>query len=535
MFFRIIFLLLLVQTAFAQKEVSVLMDSLAQTSSENEKARLSIKIASKLANDDWERALNYMDVAKESALKSKSEKTLADFYNALGNIYFTKDALDIALEHYLKAYDFYENRPASERFKLENNLAIVYARTDNNEKALVYFKKVYNSQKEKSDTLNLAKILNNMGSLFLDREVDSSLVYFKKSLQLSQNIADPDLKMFLHTNLARCYIRKDMPDIAKMYFSKAIADVENGVNPRGAAWLYNELSEFYLDAEMPDSVVYFAEKAVKNLDSVAPFGFEQQRAVGFLYKGYIAKGEFEKAATYFEKYSAIGDTLNLEDKRVNVEKLLIGEEYRNKEKIRELEESKRESRNYIILLGLLALLLFLGMLLYRFRNKLKRAELEKQLANAKQKELNTNLELKNKELIGKAMIEMHRTEIIEDILNDLKEIKLKAAKKETQNAIDYIVKRLKRDTSSNVWEEFELRFEQVHESFYNNLTEKHPDLTSRDKRLCALLKLNLTSKEIAQITGQSSKSVENARTRLRKKLDITNSHTDLSAYLSSFG
>ncbi len=179
----------------------------------------------------------------------------------------------------------------------------------------------------------------------------------------------------------------------------------------------------------------------------------------------------------------------MEDKRVNVEKLLIAEEYRNKEKIRELEESKKEARNYIILLGLLALLLVLGMFLYRFRNKFKRAELEKQLATAKQKELNTSLELKNKELIGKAMIEMHRTEIIEEILTDLKEIKLKAAKKETQNAIDYIVKRLKRDTSSNIWEEFELRFEQVHESFYKNLTEKHSDLTSRDKRIMCAFKI----------------------------------------------
>lgn len=286
---------------------------------------------------------------------------------------------------------------------------------------------------------------------------------------------------------------------------------------------------------MPDSSVYFAQKAMQNLDSLAPFGFEQQRAVGLLYKGYIAKGEFENAANYFEKYSAIGDSINLEDKRVNLEKILIGEEYRNKEKIHALEESKKQSRNYIILLALLTVLLFLGMLLYRFRNKLKRAELERQLATAKQKELNTNLELKNKELIGKAMVEMHRTEIIEDILNDLKEIKLKAVKKETQTAIDYIVKRLKRDTSANIWEEFELRFEQVHESFYTNLLEKHPDLSPRDKRLAALLKLNLTSKEIAQITGQSSKSVENARTRLRKKLDITNLQTDLSAYLSNFG
>ena len=133
------------------------------------------------------------------------------------------------------------------------------------------------------------------------------------------------------------------------------------------------------------------------------------------------------------------------------------------------------------------------------------------------------------------MVEIHRTEIIEEILQDLKEVKRKAAKKETQQAIDYIAKRLKRDTNSNIWEEFEMRFEQVHESFYKNLSKKHPDLTSKDKRLCALLKLNLTSKEIAQITGQSSKSIENARTRLRKKLEITHSDVELSAYLSSFG
>ncbi|MCB0464927.1 MAG: hypothetical protein KDC78_04515, partial [Aequorivita sp.] len=521
-------LLIFVQSAYAQSNISVLVDSLAQTSSENEKSRISIEIASKLATADWDRALRYMDIAKESALKSHSEKTIADFYSALGNIYFSKDALDIALEYFLKAYEFYESQPASERFKLENNLAIIYARTEKETKALQFFKKVYSYEKEKKDTLNLAKILNNMGSFYLDRQVDSSLAYFNESLQLSKNFDNPGLNMFLHTNLARCYIRKDEPEKAKSYFNKASIDVRNGADIRGAAWFYNEFSEFYQNNNIPDSSVYYAQKAVTILDSVAPFGFEQQRAVGLLYKGYIAEGEFEKASTFFEKYSAIGDTLNLEDKRVNLEKLLIAEEYRNKEKIRELEESKKQSRNYIILLGLLAILLALGMLLYRFRNKLKRANLEKQLAIAKEKELNTNLQLKNKELIGKAMVEMHRTEIIEDILNDLKEIKRKAAKKETQNAIDYILKRLKRDTSSNIWDEFELRFEQVHESFYKNLSEKHPNLTSRDKRLCALLKLNLTSKEIAQITGQSSKSVENARTRLRKKLDITNSQTDLS-------
>lgn len=536
MFFRVLLMMLFIQTSFGQEDISALMDSLAKSSSESENAKLSMRIAFELSDDDWNRALNYMDIAKANALKSNSEKVIADFYIGLAKIYSAKDALDISLEHYIRAYEYYQTQPVDkDRYKLENDLAIAYARTANEEKALKYFKKVYGYEQTKSDTLVRATILNNMGRVWLGKDLDSSMFYFKKSLQLTKHIQNSDLKVFLYTNLGKCYILKNEIDSARNYFNLAVNEIGPKTSAQNVAWVYNEISEFHLRSEKLDSSVYYSEKAVKILDSVAPFGFEQYKAVGLLYKSYITNNDYKKASDYFEKYLAISDSLNLEDKRVNVERLLIQEEYRNKEKIRELEESKRRSNNYIVFLGLLALLLFLGILLYRYHNKLKRTELEKQLATAKQKELNINLQLKNKELIGKAMIEMHRTEIIEDILKDLKEVKLKAVKKETQSAIDYIAKRLKRDTSSNIWEEFELRFEQVHDSFYKNLILEHPDLTPREKRLCALLKLNLTSKEIAQITGQTSKSVENARTRLRKRLNITNSQIDLSAYLSSFG
>jgi len=526
---------MLVPSAYCQDEVNVLIDSLAQVSSVHDRSEISLKIASKLVNEDWERALLYMDLARKNAEKSDSERTLAEFYYGLGDIYLGKDALDIALEHYLKAYEFFSKQPVSERFKLENNLAIVYARTANEEKALQYFKRVFEYQKERKDTLILAQILNNMGTLLLKKQVDSSIVYFKRSMQLARKIKNSNLDVFLYTNLGRCYVLKDSTRKAKLFFNRAISRVDEGVNPRNVAWLYNEVSEFYLKNGMADSSLYLTKKAVKSLDSLAPFSFEHQRAVGLLYRSYLAKDEFKEAATYFEKYNSIVDTLNLEDKRINVEKLLIAEKYRAEKRFRELAEGKKRARNYIILLGLLAVLLFCGLLLIRFRNKLKNAELEKQLVTAKQKELNSNLQLKNKELIGKAMVEIHRTEIIEEILQDLKEVKRKAAKKETQNAIDFIAKRLKRGTSNDIWKEFELRFEQVHESFYQNLLAKHPDITSRDKRLCALLKLSLTSKEIAQITGQTAKTVENARTRLRKKLGLTNSQADLSHYLSSLG
>jgi DNA-binding CsgD family transcriptional regulator len=523
------------QTFFAQEPIAKFVDSLAAATSVSEKSRLSLKIANSLADVDWNRARNYLDLAKENASQTKDPKVLADYYMAVAQIYSNKDALDIALENYLKAYEYYQNRPEEERLKIENNLAIVYARTENSEKALKFFRKIYNYNQTQKNDVHYASVANNMGRIWLDENPDSALVYFNKSLEIARNLDKPDLKLLLYTNVGKAYMKLNEPIAAKKSFDSAQAVGAKSIDRQNKAWLYNELSEYFRNLKMNDSALYYSEMAVTTFDSVAPFGFEQQRAVALLYKTYLSRNEFEKAAAYFEKYVAITDTLNLEDKRVNVEKLLIAEEYRNKEKIRELEDSKRQSRNYIILLVLLAILLVLGFFLYRFRNKLKRVNLEKQLAFAKEKELSANLQLRNKELIGKAMIEMHRTEIIEDILGDLKKVKLRAAKKETQDAIDYIAKRLKRDTATNIWEEFEMRFEQVHESFYKNLLAKHPDLTTREKRLAALLKLNLTSKEIAQITGQTSKSVENARTRLRKKLEITNSQTDLSAYLTNFG
>lgn len=534
MILRIILFLVLTQYANAQVDVKALVDSLAQTTTEGEKATLSMVIASKLADKDWKRALHYIDIAEKSAKKSKSDSIIANFHKEVAFIYENKEAFDITLANLLEAYKYYENKPFKERYVLENDLAIAYSQTENYEKALKFFQKITNYEYTKENPVRSAKMFNNIGLVWMEINLDSAMVYYNKSVELIKDLDSPDFKVILYTNLGRAYaLKEDFPK-AKGYFNLAISETNN-VRNRRLAWVYGDFSEFLLKNNKLDSAIYYSRDAVEILDSIAPFGLTQLKASEVLYKAYIKNEEYENAANYFEKFTAISDSLNIEDRKINVQKIVLEEEYRTKDKIRELEESKSRSNMYSIIFGLFALLLILGVVLYIYRAKLKRIELERQLVTLKQKELRANLELKNKELIGKAMIELHHTEIIEDILKDLKEVKLKAHKKETQNAIDYIAKRLKRDTNTNIWDEFELRFREVHESFYKNLINTHPDLTSKDKRLCALLKLNLTTKEIAQVTGQSSKSVENARTRLRKKLDITNSQTDISSYLSNLG
>ena len=82
-------------------------------------------------------------------------------------------------------------------------------------------------------------------------------------------------------------------------------------------------------------------------------------------------------------------------------------------------------------------------------------------------------------------------------------------------------------------QEFEIRFQQVHNSFYDKLNALSPDLSTNERRLCAFLKLSMSTKEISSITGQSPRSIDVARTRLRKKLNLTNNDSSLSDFLSS--
>ena len=493
-----------------EDQLSVYLDSLAKSSADSDKARLSMRVALQLVEKDWERALFYMDLAEKSAVNSGSEKVVADNYNYRGYIYSRKNVPDLALASYLKAYDYYETRPIIERYKIENDLAVSYAQTNNPEKAVEYFRKLFSYEETEDRKMNMAAIANNMGRVWQNKSLDSALYYYHQSIDLMEGVDYPPLSFSLYTNLGRGYTHKNDFDLAREYFDLAMDEIAPQTPLTDVAWVYSSLSELYLNKKAHDSAVVFSEKAVKILDSVAPYGFEQQSALEILYKAYIANKDFEKATQQFSKYLTVMDSINISDKKANVTKLLLEQEYRNIDKIKQLEVSKEKANTYSIILGLVVLLLFLGFLLFRYRNKLRNTKLETELALANQNRLDMELELKRKELIAKAMMEMHQTEMIREILEDLKDIKLKTDKKEVRTAIDYVANRLKRDSNSNLWEEFQLRFEQVHESFYQNLVSRHPDLSPKDKRLCALLKLNLTSKEIAQLTGQSSKSVENA-------------------------
>jgi len=98
--------------------------------------------------------------------------------------------------------------------------------------------------------------------------------------------------------------------------------------------------------------------------------------------------------------------------------------------------------------------------------------------------------------------------------------------------INTLISEYKRMSYNSNWDEFEILFEKVHSSFYVKLNRQFPTLTANERKICAFSKLNMSSKEIAQITFQSEDALKKARLRLRQKLDISRG-TNLVAYLQN--
>ncbi|MHA7941933.1 tetratricopeptide repeat protein [Formosa sp. 3Alg 14/1] len=533
---RIIFFIFFIYCngGYAQTSSETLIDSLSLTQDPLNKIELCKRIAEKLTDSDWEKAITYLDFAEKEAQETKySEFNLASVYVAKGELYASKDLLDIALDYFLKAQEIYKvQNHEAEAIKVEHYLAIIYAQFNNKEKALHYFFKLYDYQVKNNDSIKIVKILNNIGTLYIKEDLDSALHYFNKGKQIISTLDNHALLGYITTNLGRVYGLKGDTIQANAYFSKSMKLAQNASNKNFKLFAFGAFSKYSLQEKQYDSAIYYANKAL-DLNSDNAYSFSNQNTTNILSKAYEGKGDYKTAVHYFKRYDQIRDSLNVEEKAVNLERIKLDQDYKIRSKISVIEEEKKRFKLYIAGLMLLLGTLILGMLLIRYRNRNIKSLLEKEQLKIKHQDLHQHLDLKNKELIGKAMSEIHRKEIYNHILTDLKAVKLKAVKKETQQAIDVILQKLQKDMDSDIWKEFELSFEQVHKSFFENLALHHPTLTPKDRRLCALLFMDLTTKEISQITGQSFKTVENSRTRLRKKLELTNEKVNLSTYLNS--
>ena len=157
---------------------------------------------------------------------------------------------------------------------------------------------------------------------------------------------------------------------------------------------------------------------------------------------------------------------------------------------------------------------------------------EEKIERLKHQQLQTEVNFKNTELASKTMHLIQKTEILSGIKDDLKGL-LQKKPEDSRVIIRQIIKKIDQDIQLDEnWDQFKIHFDQVHEDFFQRLTTRFPSLSPKDQRLCAYLRMNLTTKEIAPLMNISVRGVEISRYRLRKKLEIE-TETNLVEFILS--
>ncbi|MGD2036095.1 MAG: triple tyrosine motif-containing protein, partial [Bacteroidales bacterium] len=146
---------------------------------------------------------------------------------------------------------------------------------------------------------------------------------------------------------------------------------------------------------------------------------------------------------------------------------------------------------------------------------------EQEIDRLKNEQLVIEMRHKNMEMANSTMHLIQKNKFLRFLKNELLGISGSAKSDYMESEIKKIVKKIDSDLrNERHWQVFDKYFDEVHQDFIQRLKEKHPELTPKELRLCAYLKMNISTKEIAPLMNISIRGVEVSRYRLRKKLGI---------------
>jgi len=147
---------------------------------------------------------------------------------------------------------------------------------------------------------------------------------------------------------------------------------------------------------------------------------------------------------------------------------------------------------------------------------------EREIVQLRNEKLRGEVDFKNKELASSTMNIIHKNEVLSYSVGELKKALRKIKDPTALVQVRQLMKTIDSEfNSEHDWEQFEIHFDKVHENFIKRLRNDYPQLTPKDLRLCAYLRMNLSTKEIAPLMNISVRGVEISRYRLRKKFDLT--------------
>lgn len=452
---------------------------------------------------------------KEGDLKTKF---IGAQHNALANQYISKGNYKTALVEALKALECFEKiNHQSRKADVIKQLGDIETGLENYKKAISYYNQAIDLYKTLDDKMYMAYAYNSLGISYQNlKDYTNAEIAYNLAIENSTAVEDKGSLTNVMHNLAELEMIKKNYTKAKALLleAKAISEKEN--LQMSLADAYDGLSQIDFYANDFSAALNHNNQAITLSKSNGTLP-HLQSLYNYRSKLLQALNQDKDAITYLKASQNIQDSLFSIEKMKEIEALkAIYESEKKEQQIKnqkneiELLNIKNEVNNLqrlLLVLGLIAALIAL----YAFYQRNKRNKLDKEKAQA-------DLEFKTKELTTHALHLAKKNEVLKDLKEKAEALKTNAS---SDRGYQTLIQTINFDLQDdNNWENFSKYFEEVHKDFSTKAQQIFPNITTNDLRLMALMKMNLTSKEIANILNISNDGIKKARYRLRKKLDL---------------
>ncbi|NVO01344.1 MAG: tetratricopeptide repeat protein [Bacteroidetes bacterium] len=530
--------IILPQVIWAADSLAIKINSLKSKVEKTEegsilRADLFIKIsATYYQNDSLIKAIVYQKKAAEIYLELNNQDKYCKALESLSDLYFFINDFKQSLKYCLDAIKILDkqNKKDAHYYGLIQNIGITYIGAEEDRKGIPF---LINAMKyfEQDNTANKEYLIVNYidigGSYKNIGLIDSAFYYYHKALANAKKYNIKKHTGNILVNLGDLYKELNVYDKAESFFQQAIVEFNKNHDERGYWYaVYNQ--------SIVENKLNNTKAAIDSLDKAVKY-FKANNNLVFLRDSYQtlseiyeSKKDIANSLLYFKLCSAVKDTIFISDQKSHMTELQMQYELQKVEveNLNEIALMQKENQLKVykiyILIGLLTIGLLL-IILYVFRLRSRKKLSESKLKNSKleQQQLEQNLTFKQKELENIALYIMQKNEFLEQIKSDVVELK-KTSDTQNQSKIKLISIKITQSLRKNKdLEKLQNRIDQMHATFLIKLSNKYPDLTEKEKRLCVLLKLNFSSKEIASLHNISENAVMMARYRMRKKMDIS--------------
>ena len=273
-----------------------------------------------------------------------------------------------------------------------------------------------------------------------------------------------------------------------------------------------------------DSALYYVDRALETVRVYVSLDDEckiMELKTGILINSHC----LQEALDNIRSTDVLRDSLSHKQDLQNAERLVFQKKMAEYEAEMQYENRVRESkqRTRVWILLFVTLLFLMGCIILALVMKKRKLQ---------QRMIEEELEDRNRELASTAVLMMKKNEAYSEVIASLQDIREHSEDKNTKKALAKVSRKIEQTMEEGYYDEFDVRFKRVHPDFIAKLTKKHPNLTPNEIKICSFLKLNMSTKEIASLTGQSVTAIEMARYRIRRKLGISiDDHAHLSQYI----